>query len=99
MAAAAQIAGSPNAAGPVFPAGRYVIPYVMPYGTYAAGVGPDGSCSYAVVDRHGEVVDSGSRLITLGTTTVEVDPRAENGTFVSYGCTPWAQTKPLPGDW
>jgi serine/threonine-protein kinase len=99
VAAAAQIAGSPNAAGPVFPAGRYVIPDVMPFGTYAAGVGPGGSCSYAVVDRHGQVVDSGSRLITLGITTVDVDPRAENGTFVSYGCTPWARTKPLPPDW
>jgi serine/threonine-protein kinase len=99
VAAAARIAGSPNTAGPVFPAGRYVIPDVMPYGTYAAGVGPDGPCNYSVVDRHGQVVDFGSRLITLGITTIEVDPRAENGTFVSYGCTPWARTKPLPGDW
>ncbi|GFG72154.1 hypothetical protein AWC24_12895 [Mycolicibacter senuensis] len=71
----------------------------MPYGTYGAGVGPNGSCTFTVVDRYGRVVDRGSRLITLGTPEVEIDPRAEDGMFVSYGCTPWARTEPLPGDW
>ncbi|GFG83418.1 serine/threonine-protein kinase [Mycolicibacter algericus] len=99
VAAAAQIAGSPERTGPVFPPGTYTIPDYMPYGTYGAGLGPGGSCSYTVFDRHGQVVDTGSRLITLGTPTVEIDPRAEDGMFVSYGCTPWARTKPLPGDW
>ncbi|MGB5794917.1 MAG: hypothetical protein WBH51_03885, partial [Mycolicibacter algericus] len=99
VAAAAQIAGSPERTGPVFPPGTYTIPTSMPYGTYGAGLGPGGSCSYTVFDRHGQVVDTGSRLITLGTPTVEIDPRAENGMFISFGCTPWVRTKPLPGDW
>lgn len=99
VAAAAQIAGSPDSTGPVFPPGTYTIPDYMPYGTYGAGVGPNGSCTFTVFDRYGQVVNTGSRLITLGTPTVEIDPRAEHGMFVSYGCTPWARTKPLPGDW
>lgn len=99
VAAAAQIAGSPERTGPVFPPGTYTIPTHMPYGTYSAGLGPGGSCSYTLFDRHGQVVDTGSRLITLGTPTVEIDPRAENGMFISFGCTPWVRTKPLPGDW
>lgn len=99
VAAAAQLAGSPNLTGPVFPPGVYDIPADMPYGSYAAEVGPGGSCSYTVLSRTGAVIDTGSRLIAVGKPTVEIDPRAERGTFVSVGCTPWAQTRPLPPDW
>lgn len=96
---AAAIAVAPTITGRVFPPGAYTIPDGMPYGTYGAAVGPDGSCTYTVFDRRGRIINRGSRLISLGTTTVDVDPRAEDGMFVSYGCTPWARIKPLPGDW
>ncbi|MEO6793924.1 MAG: serine/threonine-protein kinase [Mycobacterium sp.] len=99
VAAAAEIAGSPNTVGPVYPAGIYAIPSVMPYGSYAAEVGPGGSCSYTILSRAGEVIDAGSRLIAVGKPTVEIDPRAQDGTFVSFGCTPWTQINPLPTNW
>lgn len=85
--------------GPTVREGVYAIPGALPYGTYAADVGPDGSCNYTVFDRLGSVVESGSRVITLGKTTVEIDPRAERGMFVTFGCTPWTRIKPLPPDW
>lgn len=85
--------------GPTIPEGVYAIPRVMPYGTYVADIGPNGSCSYFVYDRTSRVVESGSRLIALGRPTVEIDPRAENGMFISFGCTPWTRIKPLPANW
>ncbi|MEB3071530.1 serine/threonine-protein kinase [Mycolicibacter sp. MYC017] len=85
--------------GPTIPAGAYAVPQAMPYGTYVADVGPSGLCTYSVLDSRDRVVESGSRVIALGAPTVEIDPRAAYGTFVSFGCTPWTRIKPLSPDW
>ncbi|CAJ1493826.1 serine/threonine-protein kinase [[Mycobacterium] kokjensenii] len=88
-----------SAGGPSVPEGLYAIPSAMPFGTYAADIGPTGSCTFAVINANGRVVTSGTRLISLNKVTVEIDPRAEDGTFASYGCTPWTRIRALPGDW
>lgn len=85
--------------GPTIPEGPYAIPQAMPYGTYVADIGSTGLCTYSVLDSRNRVVESGSRVIALGKPTVEIDPRAGYGTFVSFGCTPWTRIKPLPANW
>ncbi|MEB3021519.1 serine/threonine-protein kinase [[Mycobacterium] crassicus] len=85
--------------GPTIPAGAYAVPQAMPYGTYVADIDPSGLCTYSVLDSRNHVVESGSRVVALGTPTIEIDPRAAYGTFVSFGCTPWTRIKPLPADW
>lgn len=85
--------------GPTVPEGIYAVPGGLPYGTYASDIGPGGSCTYTVFDRMGSIVESGSPVITLAKITVEIDPRAEHGMFVTFGCTPWTRIRPLPANW
>lgn len=85
--------------GPTIGQGAYAIPRDMPFGTYVADISAGGSCIFTVYDAAFHVVESGSRVITLGKQTVEIDPRADFGSFITYGCTPWTRIKPLPDDW
>lgn len=99
VTSAASVVNSPNTSGPVFPDGVYDVPNVMPFGTYAAIPGPEGSCSFYAYDSTGKLHESQTYTNRFDKPVVEVDPFVSNGRFQTRGCSPWVMIKPLSPDW